>query len=719
MRWTKAGWVSALITLVVGVVLLLRPKADGLALFSFDLLAVDPRGGTRPESVPEEVVVVYMDDLSREALQQPVEGWDRGLHARLLSRLRSAGANLVVLDVVFGQPGRDSAADAALAQAIKEHGRVVLAADFSRADVEGTTRQLSSSLDLPIPEFRSAAAGWGLVNLPLDQDFGVRRMLPPQHPETPGLAWATARLLGAKVTEDTHWVSRWLHYYGPPGTLRSVRYSQALEPDGVSADFFTNKVVFVGAKQSTGFWGKGKDEFATPYTRFTGTFSPGVEIQATALLNLMRGDWMVRFPLGLECLLVGLVGLGFGLGLTSMGRGSDSQVRVVAAALAPTWVAAAGLIVVPVLAWGVCRLTGAWCAWVIWEVQILVALLCALTANSVRAFVERRTAQFRAEVLQLQSDKLKLEHDKLTAEKETLERSLSLHLSPARVKQLLAKPELLRPGTERMQVTIMFSDIAVYSKMAETLESDDLVRLLNNYYETALGCVHQTDGTVLQLLGDAIYAIWNAPIAQTDHSERACRTALLLADRLDNYGVSQGSMPFRTRIGLHAGLANVGNIGSTRQFCYVAVGENVNLASRLEGLNKHLGTQILATRDLVRQLGESVLVRKSGFFRLKGFGRLTEIYEIVGLLPAYDPAKAWVRTFEEGLQFFCARQFDDAESAFRRVVEARLQMEDQQRLSPEFRIQDGPSVFYLKRIDEFRQQPPPPDWVGEIALDQK
>ena len=134
------------------------------------------------------------------------------------------------------------------------------------------------------------------------------------------------------------------------------------------------------------------------------------------------------------------------------------------------------------------------------------------------------------------------------------------------MQQILKHPDLLKPGATQKTVSILFSDIASFSKISERMNPDDLVKLLNDYYEAAIGCVHQTDGTVMNLIGDAIFAIWNAPQEQADHQERAVRAALLLNEKLLHFDTASLNLPLRTRIGLHTGVVCVGNIGSSTHF---------------------------------------------------------------------------------------------------------------------------------------------------------
>jgi adenylate cyclase len=234
---------------------------------------------------------------------------------------------------------------------------------------------------------------------------------------------------------------------------------------------------------------------------------------------------------------------------------------------------------------------------------------------------------------------------------------------------------------------------------------EDIAQLLNAYYEATIACIHETDGTVMNLIGDAILAIWNAPQAQPDHRERACRAATALARKLVEFDTNQRNLQLRTRIGLHTGIVSVGNIGSASHFDYAAIGENVNLASRLEGLNKHLGTTILATREIQKPVEQRLANRFVGHFKFKGFDQVAGVYELFPVDPVVAPDENWKKTFAEGVHCFQRSAFVEAREKFNAALTVRPG--------------DGPCKFYLQKIEEYLSAPPKSDWMGEIDMDAK
>jgi adenylate cyclase len=160
-----------------------------------------------------------------------------------------------------------------------------------------------------------------------------------------------------------------------------------------------------------------------------------------------------------------------------------------------------------------------------------------------------------------------------------------------------------------------------------------------------------------------------------------------------------------TRIGLHTGIANVGNFGSTTRVDYTALGENINLASRMEGLNKYMGTEVLITGDTQSEAQDKFLTRFLGDFRLKGFEKSVAVHELVGLPEKAEQYRVLHAAFAGALKLFRERNFSEAAVAFKRVLEISAK--------------DGPAKFYLKHLAELEGHPLPADWAGEVELKEK
>ncbi|MGZ5021203.1 MAG: CHASE2 domain-containing protein, partial [Chthoniobacterales bacterium] len=215
----------------------------------------------------KEVVIVYLDEFSAKALNQPIDNvWNRALHARLLDRLTDEKARLVFYDIVFDAPAADSASDAQFAAALARNGKVILGAAYDIIQGMGQVEQ--ERVSPPIKPLRKAAAGYGVLAFrPLDADYGVREIFFGPS-VVPSATWKAAEVLDASVTKQSRESlgRRWLNYYGPRDTFTSVSIAQALQPGDLPGGYFHDKIVLVGGRSTIGYLGTSRDEFASPYT---------------------------------------------------------------------------------------------------------------------------------------------------------------------------------------------------------------------------------------------------------------------------------------------------------------------------------------------------------------------------------------------------------------------------------------------------------------------
>jgi adenylate cyclase len=666
--WVKAPGLFGGIVLSagLGIVLLTTTLGDDIKAKSYDLPFE-----WRPPVYPSEVEMVYLDDASYEQLHQKyTEPWSRAILTKLLKRLTADGASAVVFDIVFSD-ALDPATDQEFADAMSENKKVIIACDWRIAYYNGrSAQQAGRKFTLPLQLFNEHAADIGASALFPEAGDYVRQYLPTvKNEQTNSLAWATAVLVKPAFSESNslRGTPFWMNYYGPEFTLPSVSLYKAVADNdpNVPPGFFRNKVVFVGAKLQTELAPDRKDEYSTPYSYLPDNkWMSGVAIQATGFLNLIRGDFLREFPWWLNRFLILAVGVLVGGGLV-MCR--------------PLWAVVLGLLPIFPIAYANYYAFDRFHYWFPWlivvAVQIPVAIVWAVTYNSVRLHVEKRL----------------------------IEQSLALYLSPKLVKKFAANPKLMKPGAEKQLLTILFTDIADFTAISEGMDSDELARLMNGYFQRAVqNCIHATDGTVVKYIGDAIFSFWNAPDLQGDHAYRACEAALrflaLNAERINGRELI-------TRLGLHTGVANVGNFGSDKRFDYTAIGENINLAARMEGLNKHLGTRVLITGETQKEVASRLVTRYLGLFRLKGFERAVAVYELIDFVENEVDSRPLRERFAEALQKFAKKEFAGAEEGFRRVLE----------INPK----DGPAAYYLEQIQELCAASLPAEWNGEITLKDK
>jgi adenylate cyclase len=668
----RAVWgilVGILFCVGAGLLLLLSPLGHSTEAASYD-----HPFQWRPWIFPNEVEMVYIDDSSYEKLHQKyTKVWDRSLFTKLLKRLTREGARAAVFDIVFSDP-LDEKTDQEFADAIAEFGKVILAADWTIGyNKRGQPEQMYA---LPLALFNDRAIDLGASTLAPESGEYLRQYLPTlpgkeQGNATNSEAWVTAVAIDQGFRQKTNLMTHpfWMNYYSPQIAMPSVSFYKAIADDDptVPTGFFHDKVVFIGARIQTHLAAQRKDEFSTPFSYIQENeyrWMSGVTIHANAFLNLLRDDYLRRLDGHLEKAIIIAFGILFGAGLVLC----TPQAAIVIGLLSVALIGEVDYFVFDRYFY--------WFPWLIVAgYQIPIAVGWSVSHNLVRLHVEKKL----------------------------VEQSLGLYLSPKLVKKFASNPKLMQPGAEKQMLTILFSDIAGFTTISEGMDSDDLARLMNEYFQNAVhNCIHATDGTVVKYIGDAIFAFWNAPDPQGDHAYRACEAALrfraLSAQRINGTELV-------TRIGLHTGVANVGNFGSDKRVDYTAIGENINLASRMEGLNKYLSTRVLITGDTHKEAGARLVTRYLGLFRLKGFEKAVAVYELMAFKEKEADSQPLRESFAAAQDKFTKRDFAGAEAAFRLI----------QTTNPD----DGPCEFYLEQIDELRATQLPADWKGEITLKDK
>jgi adenylate cyclase len=232
------------------------------------------------------------------------------------------------------------------------------------------------------------------------------------------------------------------------------------------------------------------------------------------------------------------------------------------------------------------------------------------------------------------------------------------------------------------------------------MSPEQVAVLLNDYLTHMTRIVLDHGGTVDKFIGDAIMAFWGAPLPDPDQAWHACQAVRKMQARLAELrqGYQTAGLPrLRMRVGVHSGMAVVGNMGSADRFDYTAIGDNVNLASRLEGINKLYGTDILISGDTARMLGERLPLRRVDRVIVKGRTQPIDVF-------TFCENREIALLGEAALRCYMQTDWDGAASALRQILA----------LDP----QDGIGALFLKRIEEYRVSPPPDGWNGSIALEK-
>jgi adenylate cyclase len=608
-------------------------------------------------------VVAIDDDSGLVRNVDPTGPWPRGLHGELVRVLAREGARAVAFDVLFEGPG-DPAQDEAFASGLAAAGNVILGRTVEQVQ-DPRFRQVR--LIDPDPPLARAAAALGDVSLPEDRD-GVIRSAWLVHDGRTSLALAAYEVATGDTSQRDQ-ARRLIDYYGPGRSVPTVSLYQALEPEEyLPPGFFRNKLVFVGASQVAAAGPtEVKDSFRTPFRDREHGNTFGVEIHATLAANLLEGRRIALAPAGLEMLLLLLLPLVATLAFIYL-RPVYGVLALLGCALMP-------------LSLGYIAFTRAG-LWLPVAVPTLIQLPLAYVVSLVWYYLT--TAR----------------------DKERIRKAFAFYLSPNMIRKVTESPEELNLGGEEIVCTAMFTDIAGFTSIAEDMTAPETAALLNEYFSEATGHVFETGGTLIKYIGDAIFAIWGAPLHMEDHATAACRAAVGMS-RLQEALAGRPAGRLVTRIGVHTGTMLVGNLGSAQRFDYTAIGDTVNLAARLEGINKQLGTRALVSGETLAAADGSLRVRPLGRVQVVGRASPVAIHELLGLNgDPGAPDEGAIEVFRQALETYSSGKLQEAEEGFRRAQELMGGA-------------DGPSEFYLKLLASYRQQPPGGAWDGVLRFESK
>jgi len=661
-RGIRAALLLSLLPGLVGIALVHIPwsvsleKAGGLdRLFQL-------RG---PRTPPSGVCVVAIDDDSYRVIgREATLAWPRALHADLIRTLHREGAAAVAFDVLFLGEGADPAADEALAKSIAEAGNVVLGASASTTE-DPLFNEVQDQE--PYEPFARAAAAVADVNFPTDSD-GVIRFFWPARDGRSGLALAAYEVATKDLSRRTD-ATRLVDYYGAARAIKTVSIYQALDPKQyLPPGFFKDKIVFVGLSMDAAAGPQQKDAFLTPFRGSHGRSTFGVEIHATVADNLLEVREIKLLDPRLEMLMLLVLPLLASLIFVALRplAGGAAFALLLAAPWVAAYAAFAGYnLWIPVVIPSVIQMPVAYGSSLIWYYLTTVR------------------------------------------DREKIKRAFGLYLSPEMIRRIAEDPDAVNLGGQEIVGTAVFTDIKGFTSIAEGMSAEATAAMLNVYFSEATRHVFDAGGTLIKYIGDAVFAIWGAPIARDDHATQACSAALALA-RAEEAGAIAGGPAAHlvTRIGVHTGPMLVGNLGSAQRFDYTAIGDAVNLASRIEGLNKAFGTRALASGEAIAATDGRFVTRPLGRARVVGRQEPVELHELIatrdetgrsdeGRLEAFARARA---AFEAG-------RFDEAAQGFRAVQDAANGT-------------DGAAAFFIAAAGRHAAAPPA-SWDGVIVFESK
>lgn len=664
--------------------------------------------GTLPTG--SETVIAVIDEKSLTELGR--WPWPRTTIAKLVDKLKASGAKAVGFDVVFSEPDKN---DAALAGSIARAGNVTLGyffhlspkdvAHLSEKDIakdadniKNSRYQIINSLeknpdDSSLPKayapqanlkiFSGTSANSGFFNMIPDTD-GSMRWSPlvikfgnnyysslPVSVLHQYLNWPLVSLNlagygaeGIKIgdtTVPTDESGRLLvNYMGPAKTFPHYSISDILK-GRIPAEKIRNKIVLVGAT-AIGIY----DLRVTPF----GATYPGVEIHATVIDNILHRNFLTHsgFTRFIDLCAIILFGLLMGLIIPRLKavKGIFFALTIIGVFLAINML-----------------LFARYNVWLNLIYPALTMITIYLGITVYRYITEER-------------------------EKKKIRGAFQYYLTASVINEMLKNPDKLKLGGDKKNLSVLFSDIRGFTTISEKLTPEELVHLLNEYLTAMTDIVFKYDGMLDKYMGDAIMAVFGAPLDQTDHARRACQTALDMMNelhRLQKKWIEEGKPPLNIGIGINSGDMVVGNMGSQMRFDYTVMGDMVNLGSRLEGTNKEYGSNIIFSEFTYDAVKDFMCCRELDWVRVKGKKLPVKIYELLGEKKDEGKLKEFIDNFEKGLALYRAAKWDEAIAAFQKTLNIR----------PE----DAASLLYIERCKNLKENPPPAPWDGVFTMTRK
>ena len=693
----KRGFIFLAIALVASAIAFSLYRGQFAFVEQVDLRLKDARFRLRgPVKPGPQVAVVAIDNRSvKEIGRWP---WSREVTARLIKNLSDYGAKTVALDMVFSEP-QGEPQDRALAQAVAASPNLVMGYFFRNDPQQSDPLAVAQTAAAKVKFLRLEE---GVASVPLTQfsnldaniaavgagarDFGFFNQIPDDDGlfrKAPLLLLydgdiyaslalkALSRFQGREIMVD---VASFgvrsvalgpqalpvneqgrlsLNYYGPTGTFTTISAADVLK-GRLPKDALKDKLIFVGATE-IGIY----DMRAMPFDAAL----PGVEIHATVAANALDHRFLLRDSrtLGLELACMFLLPILLALLLNTTPR--------TVVGLGYFTLSVGGYFLANYLFFSFSNLD------LSMVFPVVSVVLTYAGAEAYRNLVIEKRGRY-------------------------LKKAFSSYVSAELVEEIVKNPDRLKLGGEKREVSILFSDIRGFTTLSESLSPEELVRLLNEYLAPMTRIVMEERGTLDKFIGDAVMAIYNAPLTVAGHAGHACRSALKMLERLGelNEEFSKRGVPrLEIGIGINTGEAVVGNMGADMRFDYTAIGDNVNLSSRLEGLNKYYGTHVLVSES-TRSQADGFLFREVDLVRVKGKNEPVAVYELLSERPAFEPR------FVQALAHYREQEFSLALPLFDEIAAESG---------------DPVSRLYLERCRQFVAAPPGAGWDGVYVAKSK
>ncbi len=701
-------------------------------LKELELKLIDSRFSERGKIEIKDSADVVILEITQDAYDQippPYNRWPwpRSIFAHVIENLSEAGVKAIGIDINMSGPDQFSLSnDSILVEAIRRSSKVVVA---GKIDVE--TEHLietRSSHVLEIDQnfgniFYTADSSIGIVNPPPDYDKVFRRYLPyiessAAQKIVPSFGFALLNkylglknsdiakrlngyfIIGSKSIPQFDFHSVLINFYGPSRTFPHIKLMDVLDDKDfqtideieLSEEInswelylttpellkkFENKIVLIGSTMP-------EDRDIIPISSAEGKRKGdnqiyGVEFHANIIQNILWNDYVTVQSAESEIILIFILTVIVFI-VTSLVRKIKLRIGI--------FIEIINLLLIVLSVYGIYQLS----IYFFINDKFLIVIVSPALAL-ILGYIGSTAYHF---IMERQQNVL-------------IKGMFSQYVSKSIVNELLADPDKLKLGGEKKNLSVLFSDIAGFTTFAEKKEPEELVSFINEFLNEMTEIILSNGGTLDKYLGDAVMAFWGAPLEVDDHAYKACLTSLQMQDKLAELREKwskEGEPLIRIRIGINTGDVIVGNIGGVKRFDYTVLGDDVNLASRLEGANKEYGSNIMISESTYQLVKEKVLVRELDIIRVKGKTEPTRVYELISLKGDQKARTAIEQMHEyfQGLELYRSKSFEPAHDYFKRCAD---------------KLGDYPSRVYLKRCEYYLNNPPAENWDGVFEFKTK
>ena len=745
-NWFHKSWgelikfATFLFTLIVILLLTQELLFTFSPIKNLELRSIDERFSLRGERDIKDTSNVLILEITQNTYDQipnPYKTWPwpRFIFTKVIENLEQAGVRAIGLDLLMSNPDRLSVLnDSLLIQTIRKYGNIVVAGKVNigeEAWVSKTNKAyvVEQFVDSDYDEitinlnniFYAADSSIGIVQTPADFDDVYRRYQPYIFSDTynlriPSFGFAlvnkylnlSPKITASKLFHEQNFklgpkkipafdnTSMLINFYGADRTFPRLDFYKILDDKDFTTqdeidyeseinewvlldkDQFKNKIVIIGSTMA-----EDKDFFNISLSRGQregDNIIAGVEFHANAIQNIIWNDYIFKQPKYQEILfLIIITFLTFYLSSILKQKKIKHQILLEIINLA-----AVLIIVASFYKLGVYLFISK--SYLISIVNPVLAVVISYFSATAYHFIKERS------------------------QNRIIKGMFSTYVSSDLVNVLLKDPGKLKLGGEKRNLTILFSDIAGFTSFSEKLKPEQLVEFINEYLTEMTDIVLANKGTLDKYIGDAVMAFWGAPLEVEEKEYCACKTALEMQNRISELHEKwqlSGEDFLQVRIGINSGDVVVGNIGGRNRFDYTVMGDNVNLASRLEGANKQYGTGIMISESTYLKVDEKTLVRELDTIRVKGKLKPTKVFELIGFIGdrKAETKLVLLSDYFNGLTEYKNKNFIEAYHHFEKSFNNNNE--------------DNASYVYMMRSKYYIDNPPEDNWDGVFVMKTK